>query len=163
MIDRLSLWSFHGYPGLQPDYSLLPKYLAHWFDKKYRNLISRSKERTFVFDICVPFSAALPKIDSLQKKSEPWIESIVMFITTSVWLQRLTDKWVHSLWPSDAIWQLRSGSTLIQVMACCLTAPSHYLNQCWLIISKAQWPVFRAKMKKLPVLIRILRNSNINL
>ena len=24
------------------------------------------------------------------------------------------------------------GSTLAQVMACCLTAPSHYLNQCWL-------------------------------
>ena len=23
-------------------------------------------------------------------------------------------------------------------MACCLTAPSHYLNQCWLIISKVQ-------------------------
>ena len=25
----------------------------------------------------------------------------------------------------------RSGSTLAQVMAWCLTAPSHYLNQCW--------------------------------
>ena len=24
-------------------------------------------------------------------------------------------------------------------MACCLTAPSHYLNQCWLIISKVFW------------------------
>ena len=24
-------------------------------------------------------------------------------------------------------------------MACCLTAPSHYLNQCWLIISKVYW------------------------
>ena len=29
----------------------------------------------------------------------------------------------------------RSGSTLAQVMACCLTAPSHHLNLCWLIIS----------------------------
>ena len=27
-----------------------------------------------------------------------------------------------------------SGWTLAQVMACCLTASSHYLNQCWLII-----------------------------
>ena len=26
----------------------------------------------------------------------------------------------------------RPGSTLAQVMACCLTAPRHYLNQCWL-------------------------------
>ena len=32
-----------------------------------------------------------------------------------------------------------SGSTLVQVMAWCLTAPSHYLNQCWFIISKVQW------------------------
>ena len=30
-------------------------------------------------------------------------------------------------------------STLIQVMACCLTAPSHYLNQCWHFIGKVQW------------------------
>ena len=45
----------------------------------------------------------------------------------------------NSLWPNDATWQQRSGSTLAQVMACCLTAPSHYLNQCWLIISEVQW------------------------
>ena len=48
-------------------------------------------------------------------------------------------KSVNSLWPSDTIWRQGSGSTLAQVMACCLTAPSHYLNQCWLIISKVQW------------------------
>ena len=38
---------------------------------------------------------------------------------------------INSLWPSDAILQHRSGSTLPQVMACCLTAPSHYLEQYW--------------------------------
>ena len=36
---------------------------------------------------------------------------------------------VNSLWHSDAIWRQRSGSTLAKVMACCLTSPSHYLNQ----------------------------------
>ena len=36
-------------------------------------------------------------------------------------------------------WRHRSGSTLVQVLACCLTAPSHYLNQCWLIISEVLW------------------------
>ena len=41
---------------------------------------------------------------------------------------------INSLWPSDTIWWQRSGSILAQVMACCLTAPSHYLNQCWLSI-----------------------------
>ena len=46
---------------------------------------------------------------------------------------------INSLWPSDAIWRQGCGSTLAQVMACCLTAPSHYLNQCWLIICEVLW------------------------
>ena len=50
-----------------------------------------------------------------------------------------TVKLINSLWPSDTIWRYKSRSIKAQVMACCLTAPSHYLNQCWLIISKAQW------------------------
>ena len=37
---------------------------------------------------------------------------------------------LNSLWPSAAIWWQRSQSTMTQVMACCLLAPSHYLNQC---------------------------------
>ena len=41
---------------------------------------------------------------------------------------------VNSLWPSDAKWRHRSGSTLAQVMTWCQTAPSHYLNQYWLEI-----------------------------
>ena len=50
---------------------------------------------------------------------------------------KLTD--INSLGPSDTIWRQRSGSTLARLMACCLTAPNHYLNQCWLIISKVEW------------------------
>ena len=46
---------------------------------------------------------------------------------------------VNSMWPSDTMWWQRSGSTLAQVMACCLTVPSHYLYQCWLIFSEVQW------------------------
>ena len=45
----------------------------------------------------------------------------------------------NSWWPSDTIWRHKSGSTLAQVMAYCLTTPRHYLNQCWLIISQVQW------------------------
>ena len=33
----------------------------------------------------------------------------------------------------------RSRSTLAQVMTYCLTVPSHYLNQCWLLISEVLW------------------------
>ena len=48
-------------------------------------------------------------------------------------------QWVNSLWPRYAIWQDTSGLTLVQVMACCMVAPSHYLNQSWLTISGVQW------------------------
>ena len=44
----------------------------------------------------------------------------------------------NSFWPSEAIWH-RSGSTLAQVMACCLMAPSYQPNQWWLIINKVLW------------------------
>ena len=50
--------------------------------------------------------------------------------------------WPHcanTLWPRDPIWQHRTGSTSAQVMACCMTAPRHYLNKCWLIIRKVIW------------------------
>ena len=44
----------------------------------------------------------------------------------------------NPLWPSDITWWQKSGSTLTQVMACCLTTSNHYLNHCWLIISEVQ-------------------------
>ena len=43
----------------------------------------------------------------------------------------------NALWSSNTIWWHGTGSTLVQIMACCLSAPNHYLNQCWLIISEA--------------------------
>ena len=48
----------------------------------------------------------------------------------------LVAEWHHMIW-----WQ-RTGSVLVQVMNCCLTAPSqwsHYLNWCWLIICEVLW------------------------
>ena len=45
-------------------------------------------------------------------------------------------RWVNSMWPRDTAWLHRSRSTLIHVMACCLTAPSYYLNQYWLTIRR---------------------------
>ena len=61
----------------------------------------------------------------------PWCYELWMLVNITCY--------INSLWPSDAIWWHRSGPTLAQVMACCLTAPSHYLNQCWLIISEVLW------------------------
>ena len=61
-----------------------------------------------------------------------WDSMILMWCQCNGWMQ------VNSFWPSDTKWRHRYWSTLAQVMACCLTAPSHYLNQYWLIISTHQ-------------------------
>ena len=62
--------------------------------------------------------------------SEPMIRLPVhICVTRPQWVN------VNSFWPSGAVWRHRSGAVLPQVMACCLTAPSHYLNRCWLIIT----------------------------
>ena len=48
-------------------------------------------------------------------------------------------KFINSLWPRDTICRHRPGSTFVQIMACYLKAPSHYLSQRWLIINEVQW------------------------
>ena len=42
------------------------------------------------------------------------------------------------MWPDDAIWWQRSGSTLAQVMSC-LKVLNCYLNQCVLLINDVLW------------------------
>ena len=71
----------------------------------------------------------------IRKISVPVFEIYALIITATF----PRGQWVNSLWPSDAIWQQGTESPLAQVMACCLTAPSRYLNQCWLIMSKVLW------------------------
>ena len=41
--------------------------------------------------------------------------------------------WLNLLWSDDAMWWHRSESTLAQAIDCCLKAPDHYMDQCWLI------------------------------
>ena len=63
----------------------------------------------------------------------------LLLLSCDISRQAINRHCVNSLWPSDAIWRQRNGSTLNQVMACCLMAPSHYLNQYWFIIGMVQW------------------------
>ena len=68
-----------------------------------------------------------------------WYYGLIYSLMQLPWLLKWHRSCVHSLRLSDAMWRQRTRSTLAQVMACCLNAPSHYLNQCWLIIPKVQW------------------------
>ena len=54
-------------------------------------------------------------------------------LSISRWWQKNHLFQLNSLWSSDTIWRHKYGSTLAQEMACCQMAPSHYLNQCWLV------------------------------
>ena len=105
----------------------------------------------FWFQCCRPYHEVPSSGDNQSKKTRPSRAKTVQDHPTRQtgaqteegycqyeldWKEQV--EWFNSLWPSDAIWRQRSGSTLAQVMACCLTAPSHYLNQCWLIITEIQ-------------------------
>ena len=61
-----------------------------------------------------------------------------------IWFHLMTSSYsiitwcFHTLWPCATIWRHEFGSPLTQLMACCLTASSHYLNHCWLL-TKGVW------------------------
>ena len=59
--------------------------------------------------------------------------------------------WRHIIW-----------STLVQVMACWLTAPSHYLSQCWLLISES-WSECIFTEKAQDIFDMILKLTNVKL
>ena len=93
-------------------------------------------------DNCEKMVTIIISILTLWWQKKCWISEIFQglrpnyrIIATLISLPKV----LNSLWPGDTIWQQRSGSTLAQVIACWLMAPSHYLNQCWLIISMVQW------------------------
>ena len=79
----------------------------------------------------------------LYSEYEIWISNFIQHIP-----QQSQAKF-NSLWPSAVIWRQGSRSTLAQVMAWCLMAPSHYLNQFWLIISEALWHSPDSNWKKI--------------
>ena len=64
--------------------------------------------------------------------------------------EKHTSSWllINSWWSSHVIWRQRTELTLTQAMAWCLTAPSHHLNHCWLIISKFSWNSFDGITKR---------------
>ena len=55
-----------------------------------------------------------------------WVQNVFFCSACGNWFLVSWIRFVNSLWPRDVIWWHRYESTL---------APSHYLNQCWLIIS----------------------------
>ena len=65
------------------------------------------------------------------------------------------DDVIMFLWLSDVILRNRYWPTLAQIMARCLTAPSHHMNHCWLIMKAVLWNVAEDNFTKtVPDIIR---------
>ena len=77
------------------------------------------------------------KMEILQSSMKQYLLTVNQVISRLLILTLLTI--INTLCPSDSIWRHRSESKLAQVMACCLTATSHYLHQCWLNINEVLW------------------------
>ena len=65
-----------------------------------------------------------------RQEDKPLSVPMMVSLLTHICITR--PQWVHALWPRDGIGWHKSGLTLDQ--ACGLMAPSHYLDQCWLLI-----------------------------
>ena len=92
------------------------------------------------YRVPIPVDAQLRKYQQVCCMDAKSVHIVLMLCNDRpiVWFSLLTT-FINSLWPSDAMWWQRIGSTLAQVMACCLMAPSHHLNQCWLIMNLVLW------------------------
>ena len=104
---------------MSPDWEIWQKYSRDIIENTQKYMNQRNISKWEMWNI---------GIGNRQKYDDEWHINIIDALNI-----------LNSLCTSDGIWQRRSGSTLAQVMACCLTAPSHYLNQCWLIISEVPW------------------------
>ena len=118
------LWGSNLEPSIVPWAGYKPAY-KEWNIKKNHNMQIKSMQKLHTLHWKHPDGSNDPPLSVLTAVHHPCPHKGI--------------HWINSLWPSDAIWRYRAESTLAQVMACCLTASSHYLKQCWLIITEVQW------------------------
>ena len=118
---------------------------AFWslLDSPHKGSTARSLD---VFS-SVSLDKLLNKHACCRRFETPWRSSDVIVVVSEL---------IHSLWPNNAICRHRYGSTLAQVMDCCLAEPSHYLNQCGLIIKGVCGIHLRASLQD--AFMNIIRN-----
>ena len=101
----------------------------------------------------LPWPCIWPFYWSAAERSQSCCCELMLHLQVKKYIKKYsTIKSMHftlsQLWPSDTIWHHRTWSKSVQVMACCLTAPIHYLKQCWLIISEDSRHSPQAKFSK---------------
>ena len=96
------------------------------------------------------FSILIPVVDRTPRRLYP----------------RIIVHYVHSLWPSGDIRRIRPVTTQAEVLAYCLTAPSHYVNQCRLSFRGVlwnsplnEWPNFLISVEIIPLKLLHIPNG----
>ena len=111
-----------------------------WALSKYKDRLSHVWSWDhLIFNMGIP----IPVRGHIFIEMAPWYHNGLLFIMdvsipgkiVSVLKWGPKSVWFNSGAPSDAIWCHKTWSTLVQVMAWWLMAPSHYLNQFCVIIS----------------------------
>ena len=82
-------------------------------------------------------------LDVIIDSTSSWLK--IMVVQNNLFLLQ-KDSISKLLWRSDTTWQHWTWSTLSQVMACCLMAPSYYLNQSWPIMNEGLISLYQCSM-----------------
>ena len=137
------VYSLHGQVhGLANIITLRPRQNGrHFADDVFKCIFLN--ENVWIFKIPLTFVPKVPILTIFQHWFRYWLGAVqatshylnqwwlvYWSIYVSLGLSELNNPWR----PSDVICRHRYISVLAQVMACCLTAPIHYLNQCWRLI-----------------------------
>ena len=140
--------------------------IRRWCERPWRSMSRHCIESMWCwFEMLrIPWMWRHVKVNLLKKKSSLFICLVIITIALSLpsssFLIVLCEwgfPYVNSLSLNDAIWWHRSWLTLAQVMSYCLTAPSHYLNQYWLI-NGVLWHSPRTILIPQEVLMNVTRN-----
>ena len=136
-----SAWQIDQFPTCRPMNGLFVHWSRGWGVSSFSERLVQNYWSTFscTSDSCLTGVTAV-----LQQHCGDTCQIWMWFSKSNQWFHKcryiyIIKGEINSLWPSDTIWRYRSRSTLAQEIACCLTAPSHYLTLCWLIFSKVLW------------------------
>ena len=94
----------------------------------YKHAIKYSRRRMKPQSWMIVFLPVVKEMHAISCNVLQHVQGAVLFVCSLKKIWR-----INSLWSRDAIWRHRSRSTLVQIIACCLTAPCHYLKLCWII------------------------------
>ena len=130
-------------PNLKDNTARLPLNNVIWC--MLMKLQNHSPIRAWISNYILAYHAL---ISNILVKEVLWLQRITPWPAWIIWsssrwtrgLHKITKILLIPFWETILfIWWYRSGWTFVLVMACGLTAPSHYLNQCWVIVSGVHW------------------------